>query len=215
MRIITSDELPRDFNKQILIKSNERNRHRSMATALEKTLNRCSEIYSEYELHTVELRENCAKEGFTTGFKLFFSQLTAMLDNYERLQEARIQSFRDNLHNALKSSLQDTVIVERIIHHLQGECGHQKPLKIIIPKSVQLQDNTDTSNYLFCEDNHITVQNDVDSIRFPSDSLCQQWLSAAEDQIVSSNKEIESLIPDLLSDIIIQLTELSEKKVSI
>ncbi|WP_168414245.1 type III secretion protein [Erwinia amylovora] len=215
MRIITSDELPRDFNKQTLIKSNERNRHRSMATALEKTLNRCSEIYSEYELHTVELRENCAKKGFTTGFKLFFSQLTAMLDNYERLQEARIQSFRDNLHNALKSSLQDTVIVERIIHHLQGECGHQKPLKIIIPKSVQLQDNTDTSNYLFCEDNHITVQNDVDSIRFPSDSLCQQWLSAAEDQIVSSNKEIESLIPDLLSDIIIQLTELSEKKVSI
>lgn len=212
MRTIINDELPQDFNKHTLIKSNERNRHRSMAAALERTFNRCSEMYTEYESHIVTLRENGEKEGFVTGFKLFFSQLRTMIENYERLQEVRIHSLRENLHNALKSSLQDTVIVERIIHHLKVECGQQKPLKIIIPKSVHLDKNIDTSSYFFCEENHITVQNDVDSIRFPSDLLCHQWLSDAEAETVSLNKEIENLIPDLLGEIVNQLTELSEKK---
>ncbi|CCG86217.1 hypothetical protein [Erwinia piriflorinigrans] len=211
MRKIISDELPKDSHKHILIKSRERNRHRSMAIALEKTFNRCSEIYAEYELHTAELIEHCKKEGFATGFKLFFSQLVTMLDNYEKIQESRMQSLNENLYNALKSSLHDTVIVERIIHHLQEKCGHQKPLKIIIPESVHLQENTDISHYLFCEENHITVQNGVDSIRFPSDSLCRQWLSEAEAEMVTLNHEIGDLIPDLLDDIAVQLTELRKK----
>lgn len=214
MRTIISDELPQDFNKHTLIKSNERNRHRSMAAALERTFNRCNEIYTEYESHTVQLRENCKKEGFAAGFKLFFSQLQTMIENYDRLQEARIHSLRENLHNALKSSLQDTVIVERIIHHLEVKCGDQKPLKVIIPKSVHLNEDIDTSHYLFCEENHITVQNDVDSIRFPSDALCHQWLSDAEADTVSLNEDIGDLIPDLLSELVNQLTELSEKKLA-
>lgn len=211
MRTIISGELPKDFNKHILIKSNERNRHRSMAAALERTFSRCNEIHTEYESHSVQLRENDKKEGFAAGFKLFFSQLQSMIEDYERLQDARIHSLRESLHNTLKLSLQDTVIVERIIHHLEIKCGNRKPLKIIIPKSVYLNKDTATSHYLFCDENHITVQNDVDAIRFPSDALCHQWLSDAEADIVSLNDRIGDLIPDFLGEIVNQLTELSEK----
>lgn len=212
MRTISNDELPQDWHKQTLIKSSERSRYRQMAKALERTLTRCSEIHAEYESHTVAIRENSEKEGFSAGFELFFTQIIAMIDEYEKCQKARFNALRNNLHDALASSLHDPVIVERIIHHLQEKCGHQKALRIIIPKEVALPAGADASNYQFSDDNHITIQTDTDSIRFPGGALCRQWLAHAENEIIPLNQNISTLIPELLQELGNQLLSLSENK---
>ncbi|MGP3590885.1 hypothetical protein [Vagococcus sp. WN89Y] len=212
MRTISNDELPQDWHAQTLIKSSERSRYRQMATALERTLTRCSEIHAEYESQTVAIREYSEKEGFSAGFALFFSQVITLLDEYEKRQNARFNALRDNLNSALESSLHDPVIVERIIHHLQEKCGHQKALRIIIPKEVPLPVGADASNYLFSDDNHITIQTDTDSIRFPGGALCRQWLTQAENEITPMNENINTLIPELLHKLGNQLLDLSDNK---
>jgi hypothetical protein len=211
MRTITIDELPEDLHRQAVIKLGERTRHQRMAVALERTLNRCSEIHAEYEIQTVRLRESCERQGFNAGFELFFSQLIALLDEYQRRQQQREKQFRQHVTEALSKSLHDPTIVERIIHHLQERCGHQKALRIIIPAAVKLPNGADASNYQYTDDNHITVQNDMDAIRFPSESLCQQWLQHAEEKVVPLDAAINALIPNLLRDIAGKLIDMSQR----
>ncbi|AHM72776.1 hypothetical protein [Yersinia hibernica] len=214
MRTITIDKLPEDLHRQVVIKSSERTRHQRMAVALERTLSRCSEIHAEYELKTVKLRENCEKKAFQAGFQLFFSQLVMLLDEYQRQQNKRQAAFRQQIATALSKSLHDPMIVERIIHHLQEQCGHQKALRIIIPRAVKLPDGADTSNYQYTDDNHITVQNDMDAVRFPSESLCRSWLQLADENIVPLNETINNLTPNLLRDLAGKLIAMSHRSPS-
>lgn len=212
MRIISIDEKSSNLQQSSIIKSRELSQHKRLGAALERTLSRCSEIHAEYELQTTRLREAAEKQGYTSGFKLFFSQLIDMLDEYERRQNERFSELRSNVIMAIKSSLHDPTIVERIIHHLHEKSGQQKALRIIIPHEVQLPSGVDLSNYHFTDDNHITVQNDMDAIRFPSEALCHQWLAQAESEICALNASIGSLIPEILNDIGNQLIALSNNK---
>ncbi len=211
MRTITINELPEDLHQKVVIKSSERTRYRQMAVALERTLNHCSEIHAEYESETVRLRENCEREAFNAGFQLFFTQILTLLDEYQRQQVRRQVMFRQHIAKALNTSLCDPTIVERIIHHLQEQCGHQKALRIIIPRAVVLPESADNSNYQYTDDNHITVQNDMDAIRFPSDSLCRTWLEQAEDAIAPLSETINHLTPDLLRDLAEKLIAMSHQ----
>lgn len=211
MRTITIDELPEDLHRLTVIKSSERTRHQRMAVALERTLNRCSEIHAEYELQTVRLRENCERQAFQTGFELFFSQLVTLLDEYQRQQQKRQEVFRQQIATALNQSLHDPTIVERIIHHLQEQCGHQKALRIIIPRAVKLPDGADISNYLYTDDNHITVQNDMDAVRFPSETLCRTWLQQADEKTAGFNETINNLTPDMLRNLAGKLIAMSQR----
>lgn len=211
MRTITIDELPEDLHRLTVIKSSERTRHQRMAVALERTLNRCSEIHAEYELQTVRLRENLERQAFQTGFELFFSQLVTLLDEYQRQQQKRQEVFRQQIATALNQSLHDPMIVERIIHHLQEQCGHQKALRIVIPRAVKLPDGADISNYLYTDDNHITVQNDMDAVRFPSETLCRTWLQQADEKTAGFNKTINNLTPDMLRNLAGKLIAMSHR----
>ncbi|WP_435953326.1 type III secretion protein [Dryocola sp. BD626] len=211
MRTITIDELPEDLHRLTVIKSSERTRHQRMAVALERTLNRCSEIHAEYELQTVRLRENCERQAFQTGFELFFSQLVTLIDEYQRQQQKRQEVYRQQIATALNQSLHDPTIVERIIHHLQEQCGHQKALRIIIPRAVKLPDGADISNYMYTDDNHITVQNDMDAVRFPSETLCRTWLQQADEKTAGFNETINNLTPDMLRNLAGKLIAMSQR----
>lgn len=211
MRTITIDELPEDLHRLAVIKSSERTRHQRMTVALERTLNRCSEIHAEYELQTVKLRENCERQAFQTGFELFFSQLVTLLDEYQRQQHKRQEVFRQQIATALNQSLHDPMIVERIIHHLQEQCGHQKALRIVIPRAVKLPDGANISNYLYTDDNHITVQNDMDAVRFPSETLCRTWLQQADEKTAGFNETINNLTPDMLRNLAGKLIAMSHR----
>lgn len=212
MRTITIDELPEDLHRLVVIKSSERNRHQQMAMALERTLNRCSEMHAEYELQAAELREKFERQAFQSGFELFFSQLVTMLDEYQRQQQQRQALFRQHIATALSQSLHDPLIVDRIIHHLQEQCGHQEALRIVIPRAVELPDNADLSNYLFTDDNHITVQNDIAAVRFPSDTLCQTWLAEADEKSVDLNESINNLVPEMLRNLAEKLITISHQR---
>lgn len=211
MRTITIDKLPEDLHRLTVIKSSERTRHQRMAVALERTLNRCSEIHAEYELQTVRQRENCERQAFQTGFELFFSQLVTLLDEYQRQQQKRQEVFRQQIATALNQSLQDPTIVKRIIHHLQEQCGHQKAQRIIIPRAVKLPDGADISNYLYTDDNHITVQNDMGAVRFPSETLCRTWLQQADEKTADFNETINNLTPDMLRNLAGKLIAISHR----
>lgn len=211
MRTITIDELPEDLHRLTVIKSSERTRHQRIAMALERTLNRCSEIHAEYELQTVRLRENLERQAFQTGFELFFSQLVTLLDEYQRQQQKRQEVFRQQIGTALNQSLHDPMIVERIIHHLQEQCGHQKALRIVIPRAVKLPEGADISNYLYTDDNHITVQNDMDAVRFPSETLCRTWLQQADEKTAGFNETINNLTPDMLRSLAGKLIAMSHR----
>lgn len=211
MRTITIDELPEDLHRLTVIKSSERTRHQRIAMALERTLNRCSEIHVEYELQTVRLRENLERQAFQTGFELFFSQLVTLLDEYQRQQQKRQEVFRQQIGTALNQSLHDPMIVERIIHHLQEQCGHQKALRIVIPRAVKLPEGADISNYLYTDDNHITVQNDMDAVRFPSETLCRTWLQQADEKTAGFNETINNLTPDMLRNLAEKLIAMSHR----
>ncbi|WP_439292271.1 MULTISPECIES: type III secretion protein [Rahnella] len=211
MRTITIDELPEDLHRLTVIKSSERTRHQRIAIALERTLNRCSEIHAEYELQTVRLRENLERQAFQTGFELFFSQLVTLLDEYQRQQQKRQEVFRQQIGTALNQSLHDPMIVERIIHHLQEQCGHQKALRIVIPRAVKLPEGADISNYLYTDDNHITVQNDMDAVRFPSETLCRTWLQQADEKTAGFNETINNLTPDMLRNLAGKLIAMSHR----
>ena len=201
MRTISENNLPLNYHNHSVIKGKERDHYQRMATSLERTLARCNEMYAEYESHTVVLRENSQKEGFSVGFELFFSQLVEFLDDYEKRQLIRLTTFRNKLLSSIKESFNDTVIVERIIHNLQIQSGQQKPLRIIIPKTARLPEGIVHSNYILNDDSHITIQNDMDSIRFPIDSVCQQWITEADSAIHSLSHEIDNLIPALMNTI--------------
>lgn len=194
MRTIPKNRLPQFHHLRSVIKAKEMNHNQRMHNCLERTLARCNEMYAEYESNTVALRENSQKEGFRVGFELLFSQLIKFLEYYEQQQKIRMHSFKNNLFSSIHDSFNDSVIVERIIHNLQVQSGQQKPLKIIIPASAKLPDGIDESNYVRTEDNHITIQNDMDSIRFPTDQICQQWITNADHSIHPISKDIDHLI---------------------
>lgn len=207
MRMISKNNLPPNYHLHDVIKGKERDHYQRMAASLERTLARCNEMYAEYESHTIVLRENSQKEGFTHGFNSFFSQLVLFLEDYENKQNLRLATFRSKLLNSIKDSFNDTVIVERIIHDLQVQCGQQKPLRIIIPKAVRLPDGIDRSNYILSDDSHITIQNDMDSIRFPIDSVCQQWMTESDNEIYSLTQDIDKLIPSFMKNLNQKLSE--------
>lgn len=201
MRTIPKNNLPLNYHRYDVIKGKERDHYQRMSASLERTLARCNEMYAEYESHTLILRENSQNEGFAVGLDIFFSQLIKFLDNYEKKQHIRLNTFRSTLFNSIKESFNDSVIVERIIHNLQVQSGQQKPLRIIIPKTVKLPEGIDDSNYIMTDDSHITIQNDMDSIRFPIDSVCQQWIIESDNTIHSLNQHIDKLIPAFMNSI--------------
>lgn len=212
MRIITSKELPADIYGDVLIKSSQVTYYRRLSSALERTLSQCSDIHFEFESQKNELQENCKKEGYATGLQLFFSQLTKMLDDYEQLYNSRMDTFRSLMIEAVGTSFDDPVIVERIIYHIKRICSQQSMHKVIIPRTVQLPDGADTSNYLFTDSSHITIQGDKDAIRFQSTPLCQQWLEQAALEMTEINENIYKIIPDVLYDIGHRLISLSNEK---
>lgn len=198
MRIIPKDHLPDNFQDTTIIKKSTRNRCIKMHSILEKTLSRCNEMYSEYQSHTVQLRDRCQKEGFSLGFEIFFSQLLQFIDQYTSLQEARIKNLQESMHQSIKSSFDDTVIIERILHHLQEKCGQLKPLRVILPHTVKLDAHIDASNFTFSTEENITVQTDLDSIRFPISSIYQKWLDESIQSVDLQSEYLQELLPHLL-----------------
>lgn len=215
MRIINNIQLPPDLNDLIVIKSNEKTGYHKMHMALERTLSKCSEIRLENELYVAQLRDKAEKDGFHSGFQLFFSELLTMLDNYENIQSIRMANYRLHLLDAVKEAFLDPIIVERIISYLSEKSIGRNMLTVILPRAVKLSAELSNIKYQFTEEDHITVQNDLESIRFPIQSICSQWLKQADENTDALNSKLNTLGPNLLRGIAEKLMSISENSVSI
>jgi len=209
MRTITNEHLPPNLHNITVIKFSERNRKHRMSLALERTLSRCSEIRAENELYVTQLRDKAEKDGFHSGFQLFFSELVAMLESYENSQNILMANYRQYLTDALKDALLDPQIIEKIIQHLSEKSIGHKVLTIILPQGVEFPVKNSSINYQFSDENHITIKNDFEAIRFPSESLCTQWLRHADEKIEPLTKSLSALSPLLLRDMADKLIALS------
>lgn len=211
MRKITENELPTHTYSNVLIKSSLVSRYQRLSLALERTLIHCNEIYLEYESRKDELRERYKKEGYTAGLQLFFSQLTTMLDDFELQHNTRIETLNTLVSEAVRTSFDDPVIVERVIYHIKRICSQQNVKKIIVPRTVQFKDNADLSDYILTDGSDITLQGDKEAVRFQSTSLCQQWLEQAAVEISSIDASIYQIVPDFLYEMGHKLIILSNR----
>lgn len=206
--IITSAD---DDRGRLLIKSAEHTRHHQMARALERTLGHCSEIHAKCASDMEKLRESTKKEGFSAGFQLFFTQIVSLLDNINRRYNQRQTAFRQSLMTALEGSFHDPVVVERIIFYLQEICAPQSALNVVIPRGVTLPDKEKGTNYQYTDDNHITITDGDEVIRFPCEMLCQQWIRETENEYKETDQEIYAIIPEIMAVINEKLLSVSAR----
>ncbi|WKX25767.1 type III secretion protein [Tatumella ptyseos] len=210
MRTIKSDQLPDDVKHLNIVKAKERTRYLKLAKALERTMVRCCEIRTAAESETRQMRDEYERQGFETGFQLFFSQIVSLLSDYHHHHQHQQQQFREQVNHSIRETLQDATIVQLIIDQLQKKCGVQPPLNVVIPATVKLPNESPFTTYLYTDDNHISVQNSEGILRFPSEALCRQWLIQAESAIAPLDAEVNRLAPEAIHTIIEQLKRLSQ-----
>jgi len=209
MRKIPVNNLPHDLHDRVVVKANERNSYKNMAAVLERTFKQCSEMRKESELNAIVLEEDAKQEGLRLGFQLFISQLISFLEDFYQSYNRCLETYQQQMKAALNDSLNDPDIVNLIVNHLKNECRDNKILRIIIPNKTRLPVGFDTSQYEFTDASHITIQNDLEAIRFPSDALCRQWLEQADFTVQYNDHLIRNLAPEFLRNIADHLITLS------
>lgn len=213
MRTLSRAELPENCDNEILIKSGARRRQRRLSNALEMTLRRCREIHAEQNKHTVEMRARSEKEGFSAGFQHFFSMLIDMLEAYESLLYERQAIQHQQLQEAITQALHDPIAVERIVTHLHDYFDSRSELTLILPAGLPVPEAHAHLTCLTTEDEHITLQCGMQALRFPIDTLCQQWITQADKDIQHINQKLNELIPSTLTRIVEQLQQYDQQRI--
>ncbi|MCW2482635.1 hypothetical protein [Candidatus Symbiopectobacterium sp. NZEC135] len=204
MRTISLAELPEECRDSVLIRSKNRKQQCRSQNAIEHTLRRCHEIYDEQKQTSEEIKKQKEKEGFSAGFKLFFTTMLSMLNDYETLQHQRWTEQRQHLQKALTQTLHDPIIVEYVVTQLNAHCSHSDAMTLILPEV------PDLSPHLTClttHENHITLQCGSHALRFPAQALCQQWMTQADSETQEFTQQLDALTPATLQEIIDMLQQ--------
>ncbi|MFT8211954.1 MAG: type III secretion protein [Symbiopectobacterium sp.] len=202
MRTVSLAELPEDCRNLVLIKSDTRKRLCRSQDAIEHTLRRCQEIHDEQKRASAEVKKQQEREGFSTGFQLFFTTILSMLNDYEALQHERWTKQRQHLQEALTQTLHDPVIVEYAIMQLKEHCNYSDSMTLILPDALPVPDLMPHITYLSTQENHITLQCGTRALRFPIEAPCQQWMAQADTATQELTLQLNALTPATLQDII-------------
>ncbi len=209
MRTVSLAELPENYRDQVLIKADMRKRHHRSQDAIEHTLRRCKEIHDEQNRVSAEVKKQKEREGFSIGFHLFFTTILSTLNSYEALQSERRSEQRRHLQEALTHTLHDPVIVEYVIKQLHECCNFSETLTLILPDGLSLPTQLPHMTCLTTQENHITLQCGTCALRFPIESLCQQWMTQADNKMHDVTHQLNALIPATLQDIIKTLQQVT------
>lgn len=202
MRTISLAELPEECRSSVLITAKNRKQQYRSQNAIEHTLRRCHEIQDELKREADEIKKQKEKEGFSTGFKLFFTTMLSILNDYETLQHERWTEQRHHLQKALTETLHDPIIVEYIVTQLNGHCRHSDTMTLILPEGVAVPDLSPHLTCLTTHENHITLQCGSHALRFPTETLCQQWMTQADNETQTFTRQLNALTPATLQEII-------------
>ncbi|MCW2474873.1 hypothetical protein [Candidatus Symbiopectobacterium sp. NZEC151] len=207
MRTISLAELPEECRDSVLIRSKNRKQQCRSQNAIEHTLRRCHEIYDEQKQTSEEIKKQKEKEGFSAGFKLFFTTMLSMLNDYETLQHQRWTEQRQHLQKALTQTLHDPIIVEYVVTQLNAHCSHSDAMTLILPEGVAVPDLSPHLTCLTTHENHITLQCGSHALRFPAQALCQQWMTQADSETQEFTQQLDALTPATLQEIIDMLQQ--------
>lgn len=206
MRTVSLAELPEECRNSVLITAKNRKQHyRFFHNAIEHSLRRCHEIHNEQMRAADEIKKQKEKEGFSTGFKLFFTTMLSILNDYETLQHKRWTEQRQHLQNAITQTLHDPIIVEYLVTQLNAHCRHSDTMTLILPEGVAVPDISPQSLHLTClttHENHITLQCGSHALRFPAETLFQQWMAQADNETQTFTQQLNALTPAMLQEII-------------
>lgn len=202
MRTVSLAKLPEECRDSVLITAKNRKQHYRSHNAIEHALRRCHEIHDEQMRAADEIKQQKEKEGFSTGFKLFFTTLLSILNDYETLQHQRWTVQRQHLQNAMTQTLHDPIIVEYLVTQLKAHCRPSDAMTLIIPEGVAVPDISPHLTCLTTHENHITLQCGSHAIRFPAETLCQQWMAQADNETQTFTQQLNALTPATLQEII-------------
>lgn len=202
MRTVSLAELPEECRDSVLITARNRKQQSRSHNAIEHTLHRCHEIHDEQKRAADEIKKQKEKEGFSTGFKLFFTTILSMLNDVETLQQQRWTEQRHHLQKAMIQTLHDPVIVEYLVTQLNAHCRHSDAMTLILPEGVAVPDISPHLTCLTTHENHITLQCGSHALRFPAETLCQQWMAQADNDTQSLTQQLNGLTQATLQEII-------------
>lgn len=202
MRTISLAELPEECRDAVLITAKNRKHQCRSQNAIEHTLRRCHEIHNEQKRAADELKKQKEKEGFSTGFKQFFTTVISMLSDYETLQHERWTEQHHHLQKALAQTLHDPIIVEYVVTQLSAHCRPSDAMTLILPDGVNVPNLSPHLTCLTTHENHITLQCGSHALRFPAETLCQQWITQADNETQTFTQQLKALTPTTLQEII-------------
>ncbi|HBA9513505.1 TPA: hypothetical protein J1413_004863 [Escherichia coli] len=190
MRKICNSELPENYAGVALIKSRARNAHYKRIVAVQKTLEHCRSIRSEFESELDELKLKSKRDGFSAGFEIFLEQFISVINLYNKRRKDIFSSYKEYLRIQLEYLLFDPDMVEVIISKIQNEFYEpkDKEFMFIFPEKFRSVFSGDI-NCLFTDGFDITLKNSSEIIRFPYGDLCEEIF-----------KSMDCNIPDKLND---------------
>ncbi|ELD0488010.1 hypothetical protein QUQ58_004609 [Escherichia coli] len=204
MRKINSDELPDNCFVYPLIKYSARNRHLKNILAIQKTLEHCNKIRTDFESELDELKILNENKGYLTGLSLIFNELVHTLVSYEEKQNIRFSDYKDFLKSQIETAFIDPEMVDIIISYIQSYFKDDKKITLIFPEKFKaILDGCNAYDGLVYADSFdFAAKNDADIIMLPYTFLCKKIFSEADMYIENMNKDMHSIIPKHIDEII-------------
>ena len=212
MRKINSDELPDNCFIYPLIKCSTHNRHLRNILAIQKTLEHCNKIRTEFEAELDELRTLNENKGYLAGLSLVFNELVHILVLYEEKQNNRFSAYKDFLKSQVESAFIDPEMVDIIISYIQTYFKDDKKITLVFPEKFKaiLGDCNAYDGLVYADSFDFSAKNDTGIIMLPYTALCEKVFSETDIHIENVNKDIHFIIPKYMDEIISALLQFKE-----
>lgn len=209
MRKICRSELPENYSNAVLIKSHARNSHYQRMVAVEKTLEHCRRIRSEYESELDELKFQNQQDGFSAGFEIFLNQFLSIIDLYHKRRSYVFSSYKQHLKALLENLLFDPDIIEVVISKIQKEFHEQEDKDFIFVFPEKFRSVFDGNvNCLFSDGPDITLKNSSEIIRFPYGDVCEEIFESMDSHVSNILDKLNNSFAGSIDCIIGKLTKL-------
>lgn len=193
MRIIPLAELPETNLSVPLIRNQGRKKARHYQHTIGDLYSRCSEIVKNTQSEIERCRARAEKEGFTSGLSILFEECLSFVQKYEEIQHEKNRLCREALSEELKRTLNDPVIVERLVTLLQENSVPLDDPVIYLPDYITLPDSCSHLVRKTSASNDITLQSGRHAVRFPLAKYLEGSLTSAESAARSQDASLTAL----------------------
>lgn len=209
MRKICSSELPENYANVTLIKSRARSSHYQRIVAVQKTLEHCRGIRSEFESELDELKVKSRRDGFSAGFEIFLDQFISIINLYNKRRKDIFLSHKKYFMMQLENLLFDPDVVKVVISKIQNEFHEQEDNEFlfVFPEKFRSVFSGEI-NCLFVDGLDITLKNRSEIIRFPYDDICEKIRESMDCNMLNMFDKLNDSFIDTIDCIITKLKKI-------